>query len=151
VRQPSFAATIAKRGGNRQRGKDVAQARMHRKTIEQIIGERIRARRGELGLTQEALGATLGLSYQQVQKYEGGTSRITVDRLLALAERLEVPATHFFAGLPGAVPGEPEPPPPPRSPVLLELARGFAQLHDDRVKQAVANLVRTVAERQDLR
>jgi transcriptional regulator with XRE-family HTH domain len=148
MRLPSFAATIAKRGRNRQRGKDVAHVGMDRKTIEQIVGERIRARRAELGLTQEELGLALGLSYQQVQKYENGTSRITLDRLLALARRMEVPATAFLAGLPGAAPAEPDLPRPGPSPAWRDLAEGFAGMRDEGVRQAVANLVRAVAERE---
>jgi transcriptional regulator with XRE-family HTH domain len=152
LRQPFVAPTIAKRRRNRQcSGKDVAGLPMSRKSIEQIIGERIRARRAELGLRQEQLAAALGLSYQQIQKYENGSNRITVSRLLALAERLEVPVTYFFAGLPGATPpaaGEAAPPLPARSPAQIELERGFSSLRDERVKQAMAGLVRTVAERE---
>ena len=71
-------------------------------TVEQIIGERLRLRRTAFGLTQEQLGQTVGLSYQQIQKYENGSNQITVTRLLQLADRLAVPVAYFLAGLPGA-------------------------------------------------
>jgi transcriptional regulator with XRE-family HTH domain len=122
-----------------------------RRTIEQLIGDRIRARRIELGLVQEQLAAALGLSYQQVQKYENGSNRITVDRLLALAQRLEVPVTYFFAGLPGATPkggGPGEPPSPSRARTGREVAQGFGRIRDEGVRGALAGLVRTCAERQ---
>jgi transcriptional regulator with XRE-family HTH domain len=145
-------ATIAKQGRDRQHGgEDVASMSARGKTIEQVIGERIRARRVELGLIQEQLATAVGISYQQIQKYENGSNRITVGRLLALAERLEVPITHFFAGLPGALPaGAAEEPPPeaPRSRSSIGLARGFARIRDDGVRLALTGLVRAVAERQ---
>lgn len=121
------------------------------KSIEQIIGERIRARRTQMGLVQEQLAAALGISYQQIQKYESGASRITASRLLALAERLEVPVTYFFAGLPGAAAPEDDGEEGlalGRSRPVVELTRSFHQLRDDGVRLAITGLVRTVAERQ---
>ena len=120
------------------------------RTIEQLIGERIRARRTELGLVQEQLASALGLSYQQIQKYENGSNRITVDRLWRLARRLEVPITYFFAGLPGAVPNEPaeDTPVPGPARAAQEVARGFGRIRDETVRSAVAALIRTVAERE---
>jgi transcriptional regulator with XRE-family HTH domain len=123
-----------------------------RRTIEGIIGERIRARRTALGLVQEQVAAALGLSYQQLQKYENGSNRITVDRLLALAHRLEVPITYFFAGLPGATAapddgrGEADIPRPTRA--GQEAVRGLDRIRDEGVRGALASLVRTVVERQ---
>lgn len=121
------------------------------KSIEQIIGERIRARRTQMGLVQEQLAAALGISYQQIQKYESGASRITASRLLALAERLEVPVTYFFAGLPGAAAPEDDGEEVlalGRSRPVVELTRSFHQIRDDGVRLAITGLVRTVAERQ---
>jgi transcriptional regulator with XRE-family HTH domain len=121
------------------------------KSIEQTIGERIRARRTQMGLVQEQLAAALGISYQQIQKYESGASRITASRLLTLAERLEVPVTYFFAGLPGAMPAEDkgeESLALGRSRPVVELTRGFHQIRDDGVRLAITGLVRTIAERQ---
>lgn len=122
-----------------------------KRTIEQMVGERIRTRRVELGLVQEQLAAALGLSYQQIQKYENGSNRITVDRLVMLAHRLEVPITFFFAGLTNSTPAHAESAGTSYAgPVRAshELTRAFAQIHDDSVRHAVSGLVRTVVERQ---
>ena len=61
-----------------------------------LVGRRIRARRQQLGLSQKALAEALGISYQQVQKYENGASRIGAGRLQQLAEILNVPVSVFF-------------------------------------------------------
>lgn len=63
------------------------------------IGNRIRVRRGLLGLTQEKLAALLGLTFQQIQKYERGTNRISGSRLWDLAQVLKVDANFFFADM----------------------------------------------------
>lgn len=62
------------------------------------IGERVRLRRTMLGLSQTELGNKVGLSFQQIQKYERGTNRITAAFLLELAEILDVPITFFLDG-----------------------------------------------------
>jgi transcriptional regulator with XRE-family HTH domain len=63
---------------------------------DQRIGERIRTRRKEVSLSQTALGEILGVSFQQVQKYEGGRNRIAASRIPALADALMVPLAYFF-------------------------------------------------------
>lgn len=60
------------------------------------IGERIRIRRMELGKSQGALASSLGISFQQVQKYESGVNRVGSGRLAEIAAALEVPITYFF-------------------------------------------------------
>ena len=69
------------------------------KRIDRHVGERIRHRRTELGLTQEQLGEALGVSYQQIQKYETGANRISAGRLYEIARRLGVDISDFFDGL----------------------------------------------------
>jgi len=64
------------------------------------VGERVKMRRSELGMTQAALADTLGLSFQQVQKYERGVNRIASSRLQMIADTLHVTPTYFFDGLP---------------------------------------------------
>jgi transcriptional regulator with XRE-family HTH domain len=69
------------------------------------VGARVRLRRTLLGLSQEKLGAQLGLTFQQVQKYERGANRISASRLHALSTILDVPVSFFFDDLdPNAVP-----------------------------------------------
>ena len=65
------------------------------------VGERIRERRAGLGLTQEDLGGTLQISYQQIQKYETGANRISAGRLFEIASALDVGISYFFDGYAG--------------------------------------------------
>ncbi len=64
---------------------------------DQVIGEQMRARRMELHMSQDELGKKLGVSFQQIQKYEKGTNRISVVRMLAIAEVLDVSTDYFLA------------------------------------------------------
>ena len=63
------------------------------------IGQRLRMRRELLGTTQEQLAEALGITFQQVQKYENGTNRISASRLFRVAEVLSSPVSYFFEGL----------------------------------------------------
>src|ERR1041385_4815801 len=66
------------------------------------VGQRVRMRRVLLGMSQEKLGAALGLTFQQIQKYERGANRIGSGRLYQLAKVLDVPLSYFYDELPGA-------------------------------------------------
>src|SRR6266511_2241696 len=70
------------------------------KPTDQYVGSRVRARRMTLGMSQEKLGDALGLTFQQVQKYEKGTNRIGASRLHHIAHILQVPITFLFDGAP---------------------------------------------------
>ena len=65
------------------------------------VGSRIRLRRNMLGMSQEKLGESLGITFQQIQKYEKGTNRVGASRLQAIANILGVPVAFFFEDLPG--------------------------------------------------
>lgn len=65
-------------------------------TYSAAIGEKIRALRKQFGLSQERLGEIAGVTYQQIQKYENGTDRISTDRLNLIAEGLNIPISYFF-------------------------------------------------------
>jgi transcriptional regulator with XRE-family HTH domain len=69
---------------------------------DQHVGSRVRMRRKMLAMSQKKLGAALGLTYQQVQKYEKGASRIGASRLQQISDILQVPVTFFFEGAPNA-------------------------------------------------
>ena len=69
------------------------------------VGKRLRLRRTLLGMSQERLGELLGLTFQQVQKYERGVNRIGSSRLFELGQILDVPIAFFFDDLPEAVGG----------------------------------------------
>ena len=87
------------------------------------IGRRLREARLARGLSQGALGKKLGVTFQQVQKYESGANRIGGSRLWDISGILEVPVAYFFEGLPSA--GAPTPPGATEAPLTrrsLELA-----------------------------
>lgn len=69
--------------------------------IDVHVGSRIRVRRQLINMSQERLGELLGITFQQVQKYEKGTNRISASRLFYAAKTLGVPIQFFFEGLPG--------------------------------------------------
>ena len=66
--------------------------------IDRVVGQRIRWRRKELKLPQEKLGDLLGLTFQQVQKYEKGVNRVSAGRLFEMSSAMGVPITYFFDG-----------------------------------------------------
>lgn len=68
--------------------------------IDAHVGGRIRMRRNMLGMSQEKLGESLGITFQQIQKYEKGTNRVGASRLQAIASILEVPPAFFFENAP---------------------------------------------------
>ena len=71
--------------------------------IDLHVGARVRMRRKFLGVSQERLAHALGLTFQQVQKYERGTNRISASKLFEISRFLEAPVAYFFQGLPSEV------------------------------------------------
>lgn len=69
------------------------------------VGSRVRLRRGIMGLSQEKLAESLGLTFQQIQKYERGANRVSASRLFQLGEILDVPVNFFFEGFNPDEPG----------------------------------------------
>ncbi|ACS51841.1 transcriptional regulator [Bartonella grahamii as4aup] len=67
--------------------------------IDILIGKRIRHRRISIGLSQKALGSHLGVSFQQIQKYEKGFNRVSAGCLLEIAQKLDVPISFFYADI----------------------------------------------------
>lgn len=122
--------------------------------IDVHVGSRIRLRRTMLGMSQEKLGDGLGLTFQQVQKYEKGTNRVGASRLQHIAELLDVPIPFFFEGGPGAISDGTD----SGSSVLTEfmksregiaLAAAFSAIEDKRVRQTVLNLIRSLGVDSD--
>lgn len=64
------------------------------------VGTKVRARRVEIGMSQEKLGAAVGLTFQQIQKYERGANRIGASRLYEFSTILDVPIAYFYEGMP---------------------------------------------------
>lgn len=105
------------------------------------VGQRIRARRSELGMSQSKLAAELGLTFQQVQKYERGSNRVGAGRLYRLTHILSVPVTYFYDGLATAR-ADADAPPLDRS--AYTTARLLARL-DPRKKRAAIALLSAIA------
>jgi transcriptional regulator with XRE-family HTH domain len=66
--------------------------------LDRYVGTRMRVRRLEVGMSQEKLGEFLGITFQQVQKYEKGTNRVSISRLHQIAQALETPISYFYEG-----------------------------------------------------
>jgi transcriptional regulator with XRE-family HTH domain len=105
------------------------------------VGARIGERRIMLGLSLQALAELIGVTYQQVHKYEKGINRLAVGRLYQIAQALDVEVGYFFAG----VETESAIRPNPQQRMLLELARNFVALPSRRHQEALCTLVRVLA------
>ncbi len=117
--------------------------------IDHYVGERIRLRRTELGLTQERLADALDVSYQQVQKYETGANRISAGRIYEIARKLDVEVGYFFQGLDVDLEHSTAPlEHGGRQRSAIELVRKFAQITDPEIRAAIAGLVKTIVDRE---
>ena len=113
------------------------------------VGARIRTRRLLLGMNQETLASALGLTFQQVQKYEGGANRVSASRLAQMAEVLGVSVSYFFSDLeaPGDAPDEEtETREIMRRPEAIELIRWYYAITNSEVRQQFLEMVKTVAQ-----
>ena len=123
--------------------------------IDAHVGSRVRLRRMVLGMSQEKLGNLLGLTFQQVQKYEKGTNRIGASRLYKLSEVLDVPVSFFYEELPGSesttAAGFSEPTTETsivefmNSREGVELNRAFVKITDPKIRRHIIDLVRSLA------
>jgi transcriptional regulator with XRE-family HTH domain len=119
------------------------------------VGARLRMRRMMVAMSQEKLGAALGITFQQIQKYEKGANRIGASRLQQIANILQVPPAFFFEEAPaahGPSAGFAEPAPAAYSPDVpataegLQLNRAFAQIRDPKVRRRILDLVVSLAQ-----
>jgi transcriptional regulator with XRE-family HTH domain len=127
--------------------------------VDQHVGSRVRLRRMLLGMSQERLGESIGITFQQVQKYEKGVNRIGASRLLQISEILDVPVEFFFEEAPHIdgrrAPGMAEADSETfileflNSREGLELNRAFAKIADPKVRKRVVNLVRSLSATSD--
>jgi transcriptional regulator with XRE-family HTH domain len=118
------------------------------------VGNRVRIRRMLIGMSQERLGDLLGLTFQQVQKYEKGVNRIGAGRLFEVSRILNVPIDFFYEGV-NTQPGgsEPEGAPPVMEFVSsgegLQLSLAFMKIKDAKVRKRVLDLVKSLAEEEE--
>lgn len=121
------------------------------------VGGRVRLRRTLLGMSQERLGDALGLTFQQVQKYERGANRIGASRLFDLSRVLDVPVSYFFEEMDGASPGRARAalaeekasdyePDPMIKRETLELVRAYYRIGDPHVRRRVFELAKALAK-----
>ena len=123
--------------------------------VDKYVGSRVRMRRIMLGMSQEKLGEALGLTFQQVQKYEKGTNRVGASRLQQISEILQVPVSFLFDGGPsGAVNGSNFEGASPAyvSDFLatsegLALTRAFTRITDSKMRRSIVDLVEQIAAR----
>lgn len=108
------------------------------------VGSRVRLRRTLLGLSQEKLGDSLGLTFQQVQKYERGANRIGASRLFDLSRVLDVPVSFFFDDMPKDAAGG-----RPSSSAEISYASEDGMDEDPMVRRETLDLVRAYYEIED--
>ena len=125
--------------------------------VDMYVGSRVRLRRTLKGMSQQRLAEALGLTFQQIQKYERGVNRIGSSRLFELSEVLDVPPSFFFDGAPSqtenaaAGPGMAETQPEPYEArqfarrEILELVRAYDRITDHEIRKRVFELVKAVA------
>jgi transcriptional regulator with XRE-family HTH domain len=112
------------------------------------VGRRIKIRRLELGLSQTALGRAINLTFQQIQKYETGTNRVSAGRIQDIAKFLDVPVSFFFEELGGSAGGS-EISTLLDSVYSLRLLKAFARIHDRRIQRSTLELVEAIATTAD--
>jgi transcriptional regulator with XRE-family HTH domain len=125
--------------------------------IDKHVGSRVRMRRMMLSMSQEKLGDALGLTFQQVQKYEKGTNRIGASRLQQIAHILQVPVSFFFEGAPQSSTGHAvgsgmseAPSPSYVSDFLatsdgLSLTKSFMRIKNAKLRRRIVDLVEQIA------
>ncbi|THD65584.1 MAG: XRE family transcriptional regulator [Bradyrhizobium sp.] len=125
--------------------------------VDKYVGSRVRMRRIMLGMSQEKLGEALGLTFQQVQKYEKGTNRVGASRIQQISEILQVPVSFLFEGGPSGTTsagGFREGTSPAYiSDFLataegLALTRAFTRITDAKLRRSIVEMVEQIAARE---
>ncbi len=131
--------------------------------VDAHVGRRVRLRRTILGMNQTKLGEALGLTFQQIQKYERGTNRIGSSRLYELSKVLDVPVSFFFDDMPPEVAGERAERPAGMADAegaayeadilarreTLELVRAYYRIKSGKARKRIFELTKTIAKAGD--
>ncbi len=144
---------MAKSKSRRGRGRGISPIDVH-------VGARLRQRRTLLGMTQTNLDDAIGVSFQQMQKYENGANRISASRLFALSRILDVPIQFFFDDMPAAVAasspaqggGRTKKPPsyepdPMAKRETLGLVRAYYKIRDPEIRKHLFEMTKTLGAR----
>ncbi len=122
------------------------------------VGARVRLRRNMLGLSQEKLGESLGVTFQQVQKYEKGTNRISASKMQKISDILKTPVSFFFQGESGSSMQENGFSENGDSdyvvdylstPDDIQLFKAFSKIKDPKVRKNIINMVRSFADEKE--
>jgi transcriptional regulator with XRE-family HTH domain len=128
-------------------------------SVDKHVGSRVRMRRMMLGMTQERLGEALGLTFQQVQKYENGTNRVGASRIQQISEILQIPVSFLFEGsTTGGSKAEGLREAPSTDYVSdlvatthgLALIRAFTRITDVKLRRSIVELVEQIAAREHI-
>jgi transcriptional regulator with XRE-family HTH domain len=123
--------------------------------VDKYVGSRVRMRRIMLGMSQEKLGEALGLTFQQIQKYEKGTNRVGASRIQQISEILQIPVSFLFEGGPSTTAGAAgvgdEISPTYVSDFLatsegLALTRAFMRIADAKLRRSIVDLVEKIGD-----
>ncbi len=141
---------MAKSKSRRGRGRGIGPIDVH-------VGVRLRQRRTLLGMTQTNLSDAIGLTFQQMQKYENGANRISASRLFDLSRVLDVPIEYFFGDMPARVAGilagkrrsrAEQPPSYDLDPIAkretLELVRAYYKISDPKIRKRLFELTKAL-------
>lgn len=122
--------------------------------IDVHVGSRVRLRRMMAGMSQEKLGESLGVTFQQIQKYEKGTNRIGASRLQSIAMVLDVPVDFFFSGISSSAEEQKKTKTDDAEHLLtflatqegLQLNQAFSKIKDARVRRRLVDLIVSLGE-----
>ena len=126
-------------------------------SVDKHVGSRLRMRRIMFGMSQEKLGEALGLTFQQVQKYEKGTNRIAASRIQQICEILQVPVSFLFEGSPTDISKAADLSEVPSPAYVydflatsegLALTRAFTRITEPKLRRSIVNIVEQIASRE---
>ena len=129
------------------RGSNVQKKGPHQTDV--VVGRNIRIRRLAKNMSQTALADQLGITFQQIQKYEKGANRVGASRLMQIAEALDVPVHAFFEGAGPEAINDVSPLELISDPQALRVAKAFAQIQENKLRRSVMGLIEDIAARRN--
>jgi transcriptional regulator with XRE-family HTH domain len=113
--------------------------------VDEIIGKKIKTQRLLKGWSQITLGKSVGITFQQIQKYEQGTNRVTISRLHDISDALNVPLSFFLDSLSGSQKAEESPEYQPLSKEAAKLIQFFSQIQNPALRKQILSLTKNLA------